>query len=272
SERQTVDQRREASGLENKVNVCSERSAALRRLHNDLDHSRGLRRRASRGLGKALVRSRCRLELDPHDRLIAPNGIDGKELTKEVHDRLQPAFPAQTAIVELTQQGRCASGHAITNAVSNDVERETEQLLACRRPRDTALSPVILLAIGTRSLLEFDPSAIDLVWLTALSLISLGFGALRAASTVIERRGGQFIQRYRWTTFALMIASLVVCAGLGLLAQRFGMHEEARPLTFTIGIGLAGEGAITLIRAARKGAPVPWSSKGATPPEPDGRS
>ena len=55
---------------------------------------------------------------------------------------------------------------------------------------------------------------------------------------------------------------MLVGAVLGQLAQQFGMHEAARPLTFTIGVGLAGEGAITLIRAARRGIEMPWKELG----------
>lgn len=125
--------------------------------------------------------------------------------------------------------------------------------------KDAVVSPLILLAIGTKTIVEAGPTAIDLVWLTGLSIVSLGFGMARAATTVIERRGAQLVQRYRWTTFALLVASLVAAGGLGLLAQRLGMHEDARPLTFSIGIGLAGEAAMTLLRAARRGAPLPSS-------------
>lgn len=128
--------------------------------------------------------------------------------------------------------------------------------------KDATVLPVILLVIGGRAIAEVDLTTVDTVWLTFLSLVSLGFGAARSTTTVIERREGVLFQRYRWTTFVLLVASLVVGAVLGLLAQQFGMHEEARPMTFTIGLGLAGEGAITLLRAARMGAPMPWSQAG----------
>lgn len=47
-----------------------------------------------------------------------------------------------------------------------------------------------------------------------------------------------------------------------MLAVRFGMHdmhEEARPLTLSLGLGPAGEGAITLLRANRRGVRMPWT-------------
>lgn len=68
------------------------------------------------------------------------------------------------------------------------------------------------------------------------------------------------MQRYRWTTFLLLVGSLVASAVLGAVAQSLGMHEEARPLSFTIGLGLAGEAVITMIRAAKLGAPMPWAN------------
>lgn len=125
--------------------------------------------------------------------------------------------------------------------------------------KDAVVAPLVFLAIGTKMIIDVEPTPIDLIWLTALSLVGIGFGAARAATIVIERRDGQLIQRYRWTTFALLVASLIVGAVLGLVAQQFGMHEAARPMTFTIGIGLAGEGAITLVRATRRGAEMPWT-------------
>lgn len=131
--------------------------------------------------------------------------------------------------------------------------------------KDAAVLPVILIVIGGRAIADVHLTTTDIVWLTLLSLVGLGFGAARSATTIIERRDEIFIQRYRWTTFALLIASLVVGAVLGMLAQHLGMHAEARPLTFTIGVGLAGEGAITLLRAARKGAPMPWSNAATSP-------
>lgn len=124
--------------------------------------------------------------------------------------------------------------------------------------KDAAVTPLILLAIGTHTIVQVGPTTVDLVWLTGLSVVSLGFGAARSATIVIERRGEGFVQRYRWTTFALLVTSLLVGAALGMLAEHFGMHDQARPLVFTIGVGLAGEGAITLIRAARRGIEMPW--------------
>lgn len=131
--------------------------------------------------------------------------------------------------------------------------------------KDAVATPVVLLVIGGRAIVDVEPTVADLTWLTILSAVSLCFGAARSATTIIERRGEILVQRYRWTTFALLLGSLVVGAALGLLAQQLGMHEDARPLTFTIGVGLAGEGAITLIRGARRGAPMPWSPTNASP-------
>lgn len=125
--------------------------------------------------------------------------------------------------------------------------------------KDAVVAPLVLLAIGTRTIIDVAPTPTDIFWLVALSVVGLGFGAARAATIVIERREGQLIQRYRWTTFALLVASLIAGGVLGLVAHRFGMHEAARPMTFTIGIGLAGEGLITLIRASRRGAVMPWT-------------
>lgn len=128
--------------------------------------------------------------------------------------------------------------------------------------KDAIASPVIMIVLGVRALTEVEPTVVDVAWVIALSVVSIAFGAARSASTVIEWRGEVVIQRYRWTTFALLVASLVAGAGLGLLAQQFGMHAEARPLTLTIGVGLAGEGLITLVRGRKYGLPMPWTQLG----------
>lgn len=128
--------------------------------------------------------------------------------------------------------------------------------------KDAAVTPIVLLAIGTSMLTHVALTAIDLTWLAGLSAISLAFGMARSMTIAIEHRGEQLVQRYRWTTFALLLASLAVGAGLGQLAQHFGMHEAARPLIFTIGIGLAGEGVISLVRAYQRGAEMPWNMLG----------
>jgi len=124
--------------------------------------------------------------------------------------------------------------------------------------KDAIVSPAILLFLGGRAVFAAHPTAIDLVWLGVLSVIGLGFGAARSATTRIEQRDDVWIQRYRWATIGLMAGSLVVSAGLGYAAQQLGMHPEARPLTLSIGIGLAGESAVTLWRASRRGVPMPY--------------
>lgn len=128
--------------------------------------------------------------------------------------------------------------------------------------KDAVVAPVILVFLGGRAVFQAHPTTIDLAWLVGLSLVAVTFGALRSATTVIEYRGDVLVQRYRWQTLALLAVSLLASAGLGMLAVRFGMHESARPLTLSIGLGLAGEGAITLLRAARRGATMPWTEFG----------
>lgn len=125
--------------------------------------------------------------------------------------------------------------------------------------KDAVTAPAIMLFLGVRAIAEVHPTSADLAWLVALSVVSVLFGAARSATTVIERRGDQLFQRYRWRTLGLMVGSLVASMALGLLAQRLGLHPEARPLTFSIGVGLAGESAVTLLRAARHGARMPWT-------------
>lgn len=321
---------------------------------DDLDQARRLRGRSLRGLSQLRIGARGDLELDPHDGLVPPSLVQGKELAEQVGGRLQPAFGAESFTVEIGEQGLRASEDAIAEPIGDCLERKGHHLLArteevthgtdrepctvgdigqrdvreapvaehreqrvsdhfatvlgindlwhgslysmnvlalfsmntltqfwpllivvplvvlvVRRIRgepldlkDAMVTPIVLLAIGTHMIIQVAPTAIDLAWLAGLSVISLAFGVARSVTIVIERRGDEFVQRYQWTTFALLLTSLAVGAVLGLLAQHFGMHEEARPLTFTIGLGLGGEGAVTLIRAAQRGIEMPWKTLG----------
>ncbi|MER7005489.1 hypothetical protein ABT297_20925 [Dactylosporangium sp. NPDC000555] len=48
-------------------------------------------------------------------------------------------------------------------------------------------------------------------------------------------------QRYRGRTFVAIIGSLVLMFAYALLADKLGMHAEARPIQLSIGISFIGE-------------------------------
>lgn len=129
AERQSVDECSETGGLGREIGR-RQGSSLLRGRQDRPDQLCGLHRCASRCLGKALVRSRCGLELDPYDGFVSSNGIEGKELAQDVCRRGQPLVPAEAPDVELGQDVRCSSYDAVIDALDNGVERETKQLLA----------------------------------------------------------------------------------------------------------------------------------------------
>ncbi len=125
--------------------------------------------------------------------------------------------------------------------------------------KDVVASPAILLFLGVRDMADANLTAVDLGWIVGLSVVSVLFGAIRSTTTVFEHRQGRLFQLYRWRTLAWMVGSLVAGACLGWVAHHLGMHDGARPMTFSVGIGLAGEAVVTLLRAYRHGAAMPWS-------------
>jgi hypothetical protein len=63
----------------------------------------------------------------------------------------------------------------------------------------------VLVAIGGHSLLRQDLSAIDAMWLAVTVLVSVAFGALRAATTVVYPNDGVLWQRYTWKALVVLL-------------------------------------------------------------------
>ncbi len=68
-------------------------------------------------------------------------------------------------------------------------------------------------------------------------------------------KDGALWQRYPARTDVVWAVSVVVNAGLGLLATSAGMHSDARPVTLSIGVGLLGEALAVGLRALSTGVP-----------------
>ncbi|MFI5592876.1 DUF1453 domain-containing protein [Amycolatopsis sp. NPDC051758] len=123
--------------------------------------------------------------------------------------------------------------------------------------REVFGAPVVLIAIGAYGLTKLGLTAVDALWLGLGSVIGLGFGAVRAVTTVLFEREGVLWQRYTPWTFGVWVVSMAVNFGFGVLATSAGMHEEARPMTLSIGVSLLGE---TLVVARRaKGTGLPYA-------------
>ncbi|MFE6866741.1 DUF1453 domain-containing protein [Kitasatospora sp. NPDC057692] len=122
--------------------------------------------------------------------------------------------------------------------------------------RDLFGPPVVLTALGVWSVLEAgEPDGADVGWVVGGCLIGLGLGALRGATVALSRRDGVLYQRYTGRTFLVVVLALLASALYGLLAGRLGMHEAARPVNLSIGVGFLGEALVIGGRGLRGGTP-----------------
>ncbi|GAB4583893.1 hypothetical protein [Nocardia sp. IFM 10818] len=121
--------------------------------------------------------------------------------------------------------------------------------------RDTAVPPIVLLAIGIHGLVQQQPTGADLAWIVAGSLIGFGFGALRGTTIRLLTRDGVLWQRYTVWTLAVWMVSLAVNAGVSILGAHFGAHEDVRPMQLAIGVSLLGEALTLGLRGLATGYP-----------------
>ncbi|MFD1933484.1 hypothetical protein ACFSKW_18670 [Nonomuraea mangrovi] len=121
--------------------------------------------------------------------------------------------------------------------------------------RDVYVPPLVLIGLGIHALSAVALTPVDVLWLVISGLVALGFGAMRASTTGLFEREGVLWQRYTWRTLVVWVVSAAASIGVGLLATRFGLHEQARPISLSIGVGLAGEALVTAVRARVIGVP-----------------
>lgn len=125
--------------------------------------------------------------------------------------------------------------------------------------RDVYVPPLVLTGIGIHALSKVALGPVDVLWLVAGGLVALGFGALRAATTALFERDGVLCQRYTWRTLVVWVVSAAAGLGVGVLAARYGVPAQARPIQLSMGVGLAGEALVTAVRARVIG--VPYASE-----------
>jgi hypothetical protein len=127
--------------------------------------------------------------------------------------------------------------------------------------RDLFGTPAVLLAIGGYGVSKVpDVTGTDIAWLVATSAVGLVLGVWRGTTVRLVVRDGALWQRYPAGTYLVWVVSLVVNGVLGFLATHAGVHEDARPVTLSIGVGLLGEAAAVGLRAMTTG--VPFSPEG----------
>lgn len=128
--------------------------------------------------------------------------------------------------------------------------------------RDLLGTPVVLLAVGGYSLTKVPHvTAVDIAWLVGTSLVGLALGVWRGTTVHLMVKDGALWQRYPARTYLVWVVSLVVNGALGLIARAGGMHEDVRPMTLSIGVGLLGEAAAVGLRALATGVPFSAESR-----------
>ncbi|MFF3003379.1 DUF1453 domain-containing protein [Kitasatospora sp. NPDC057940] len=122
--------------------------------------------------------------------------------------------------------------------------------------RDLFAPPVVLTTIGIWSLVRHPGlGGGDYVWVAAGAALGVGLGVLRGITVTLFERDGVAWQRYTGRTFLVAAGSLVVMAGFGFLAGRFGLAPDARPVQLSIGAGFLGEALAVGCRVLLAGLP-----------------
>ncbi|MFH8407989.1 DUF1453 domain-containing protein [Streptomyces sp. NPDC018019] len=122
--------------------------------------------------------------------------------------------------------------------------------------RELFAGPVVLTGLGIAFIAKADNvTGTDLAWVIPGAFLGFALGAVRGGLVRLGEKDGALWQRYTGRTFAVVIASLLVSAGYGALAEHLGMHPYARPTQLTIGVSFLGESLLILYRAHRTGIP-----------------
>ncbi|WP_224282352.1 DUF1453 domain-containing protein [Streptomyces sp. LS1784] len=122
--------------------------------------------------------------------------------------------------------------------------------------RDLFAPPVVLTGLGVWALAQrHGLGAADYGWIAAGAALGVALGAVRGATIRVYEREGVLWQRYTGRTFLVAALSLGVMAGFAMLAARFGLAPDARPVQLSIGVGFLGEALVVGFRAVSSGIP-----------------
>ncbi|MFI1972291.1 DUF1453 domain-containing protein [Streptomyces cinnamoneus] len=122
--------------------------------------------------------------------------------------------------------------------------------------RDLFAPAVVLTALGGWSVYRaHDLTGGDLAWAVAGVALGLALGALRGRTVHVFEKQGVLWQRYTGRTFLVIALSVPVMGGFALLAASMGMHEQARPVQLSIGVGFLGEALVIGRRGLVSGIP-----------------
>ncbi|MEU5048678.1 DUF1453 domain-containing protein [Streptomyces sp. NPDC021096] len=124
------------------------------------------------------------------------------------------------------------------------------------KARDLFVTPLVLTGLGVLALSHAQRlNGADIAWTVTGAVLGLALGAVRGRTVQVFEKQGVLWQRYTGRTFLVLVVSVVVMGGFGLLAAKMGMHEEARPMQLSIGVGFLGEALVIGRRGMVSGVP-----------------
>ncbi|MEU2793092.1 DUF1453 domain-containing protein [Streptomyces sp. NPDC007100] len=122
--------------------------------------------------------------------------------------------------------------------------------------RDLFAGPAVLTGLGILFITKADDvTGTDIAWVVPGTLLGLALGAARGLMVRLFERDGTLWQRYTGRTFLVVVASLLVSAGYGVLAEHMGMHASARPVQLSIGVSFLGESLLIYYRGRKTAVP-----------------
>ena len=124
------------------------------------------------------------------------------------------------------------------------------------RQRRLLVIPGVLSVVGLAELGGVHLTMLAIVLMALQIVISIGVGALRGWTVHLYERDGFLWMRYRWTTLALWLLTIVIRVGFVAGAQITGAGTGgSQVLMVGLGLGLLGEGVMVAWRANALGIP-----------------
>ncbi|WP_027342712.1 hypothetical protein [Hamadaea tsunoensis] len=124
------------------------------------------------------------------------------------------------------------------------------------RTRRLFVIPAILAVIGLTRLNGVHLTVMDIALLVVQVVLGLGLGALRGWTIHLYERDGFLWMRYRWTTVALWVLSIVVRLAFAFGGHMVGADDgNSQVLMIGFGVSLLGEGLMVAWRANGLGIP-----------------
>ncbi len=123
--------------------------------------------------------------------------------------------------------------------------------------RDLFAPALVITGIGVWTLCKKAEhlTGTDIAWAATGAVLGVALGMVRGGTVQVFEKQGVLWQRYTGRTFLVLAVSAAFMAGFGLLAVKMGMHEQARPVQLSIGVGFLGEALVIGWRGLASGVP-----------------